>query len=59
MFIAQFKLSEENELAESDQVLSSDYKTIQYEVLPEISLPNGANHGLITGPKTERDNLAH
>ena len=39
--------------------MPSDYDPIQYEVLPEISLPNGANHGLITGSKTSRDHLAN
>ena len=54
MYISQFKLPEEPvDLAESDQILESDYNhPIKYEALPEISLPHGANHGLITGSQT-------
>lgn len=49
MHISQFKLPEDAEMAESSLILTSEYNPIQYEALPEISLPRGANHGLNSG----------
>ena len=53
--ISHFKKPSDTELAEIENILTNE-QPIQYDAIPQISLPYGANHGLATdygmGPKT-------
>ena len=53
--ISHFKKPSDTELAEIENILTNE-QPIQYDAIPQISLPYGANHGLAAdygmGPKT-------